>query len=132
MLERFPTLPGIDVKIVRTEVWPTNVQSTPSGMELRGSWSTTPRLHYTVSFEFLRSDQVEALRDELGQLAEFFSMHRGAALPFVIDDPITGNPVTVRFASDELNIERLFPTSSSGRPIWKGNPIELVSVKGES
>lgn len=114
----FPTLAGAQIEVERTPFYSTNVQTEASGRELRAAWLAAPRYRYRISYDFLRQD---AGGDEAATLLNFFITHKGSFESFLFTDPHDGATVRVRFASDELPLQRRV-----GR-VWKGE-VELVSV----
>lgn len=117
----FPmTLPGISIKLRRTPVFSTKVQTSVGGKELRGRFQSAPRYKYRLSFEFLRADPP---LQELQQLVAFFEDHYGQWDSFLLDDPYDNVQRRVRFARDDLDVERFL------HMVWELKTLELISVK---
>lgn len=114
----YPALSGALIEVTRTPFYSTTVQTEASGRELRAAWMSAPRYRYQISYDFLRQD---AATDEAALLLAFFTAHKGSYESFLFTDPYDGASVRVRFASDELALQR-----RTGR-VWKGQ-VELVSV----
>jgi hypothetical protein len=66
---------------------------------------------------------VNTLVDELSTLVTFFETHKGKWDSFLFNDPVDGAQRRVRFAQDNLDLERIVNL------VWAGNAIELISVK---
>jgi hypothetical protein len=122
----FPdTLMGFDIKVTRKEIYSTIVQSAASGKELRAGLWSTPRYSYQLNLNFVRQSgfSVNTLVDELSTLVTFFETHKGKWDSFLFNDPVDGAQRRVRFAQDNLDLERIVNL------VWAGNAIELISVK---
>lgn len=80
----FPALPGRQWDISKTAVWSSIVQTSVSGMELRGSYFQYPLWHWTLKYDFLRADRGFT---EFQTLAGFFNARQGSFDSFLYDDP---------------------------------------------
>lgn len=114
----FPTLAGAQLDVERTPIYSTTVQTEASGRELRAAWMTAARYRYRIPYDFLRQD---AAGDEAATLLAFFDAHKGSYESFLFTDPYDGVTRRVRFAADELPLQRRL-----GR-VWRGE-VELLSV----
>ena len=121
----FPTLPGLDIAVKRSEVFATSVQVSASGVEARATWWSTPRYTYDLTFNFLRQANFSALTylDEMNVLLKFFEVHKGQFESFLFVDPLDGLTRRVRFAQDHLDLEQIVAKA------WKCDSIQLISVK---
>lgn len=80
----FPSLPGLEWKTKRAPTFKTLVHEAVSGRETRvGLWAY-PRYRWTLSYEFLRSDTVNA---EWQTLMSFFLERKGSYDSFLFQDP---------------------------------------------
>jgi hypothetical protein len=66
----YPVLPGLAFGVEKTPMWNTMRKRTPSGRSYRGTFQTTPRWRYKLTYEFLRDT---AAFPELKTLASFFN-----------------------------------------------------------
>ena len=123
----FPTLPGMDTKVEREEVYAAVVHTASSGKEQRGRFQTTPRYRYTLTFSLLR-DSVAApsphqALSETAVVKSFFDQHYGQWDSFLFNDPIDSVQRRVRFASDSLTYEQL----ADG--VFAIKKLQLITVK---
>ncbi len=79
----FPTLPGLSWDVVKTPRFSTKVQTAVSGRELRAAFYTNPIWRFTLSYEFLRADNVNA---ELQTIVAFFNSRQGSFDSFLYQD----------------------------------------------
>lgn len=87
----FPsTLKGFDIKVGRSPVFGTLVQTATSGKELRASFEAWPRYRYTLQLNFVREAgfSIKALQDETANLNRFFQIHLGSWDSFLFQDPL--------------------------------------------
>lgn len=80
----FPDLPGLDIKVRKTPIWNTKIQTAVSGKELRAAFYSYPLYKFGLSFNFLRAG-AEA---ELQSIVGFFNARRGRFDSFLFTDPI--------------------------------------------
>ena len=80
----FPTLPGLAFPVEKTAMWSTRVQTGVSGKETRLNLWSYPIWKYSLPFEMLRSDSVNA---ELQSLAGFYNARQGSYDTWLFDDP---------------------------------------------
>lgn len=80
----FPALPGIGWDIDRSWEWKNAGRDSESGRSFKRAMWTTPRRHYRLRIDVLRSG-AEA---ELQQLVGFFNRHKGSYETWLFDDPI--------------------------------------------
>ena len=120
----FPDFPGLDIKIKRGENYSTMVQTSASGKELRGTFWSTPRYHYEMTFNFLRQEAFSALTlaDEIKALRDFFESVLGQWGAFYLIDPLDGISRKVRFEQDSLDLEQVF------FQLWSSS-LKFVSLK---
>jgi hypothetical protein len=126
MTATFPTLPGLDITVKRTEIFSTVVQTAASGKELRGSFQATPRFQFDLTFNALRQTgfSVNTAFDELSTLQAFFESMLGMSGTFNYTDPVDGTVRLCRFYQDSMDIERIVNLA------WKGSSaMKLISVK---
>ena len=122
----FPdTLAGIDIAVVRAEVYATKVQTSTSGKELRASFQSTPRYTYELTINFLRQAgwRMNMVQDELQTVTNFFTLHLGGWDSFLFNDPVDGVQRRVRFNDDTLTLTKIVNLC------WTGGTIKLISVK---
>lgn len=97
----FPSLIGLGWNVVREVQWGgkatgggTIVQENVSGKEVRVARRIIPRRQYTLSYDILRSDNVNL---ELQQLEQFFNNRSGMFDSFLFSDPddssVTGQSI---------------------------------------
>jgi len=80
----FPTLPGLDIKVKRSDVYATAVKTTPSGRKFRTSLSLTPISTYELTYNALR---LASATPDYQQLAAHFAQHKGRGESFPFLDP---------------------------------------------
>lgn len=80
----FPTLAGLAWSTYKTPNWNTKTQKSVNGAELRAKFFIYPIWNFTLSFEFLRADAVNA---ELQTLLAFFNARSGSYDDFLFMDP---------------------------------------------
>ena len=122
----FPTLPGLDISVKRTDVYSTMVQAGGTGKEQRASVQATPRYRFELTFNFFRQTNFSAQTtfDELASLVTFFETQKGRWDAFNFTDPVDGTVRTCRFDQDELDIQRIVQLC------WKGvSAVKLISTK---
>ena len=119
----FPSLPGLDPKVVRTPIWSTQVQIYPASKEFRTARWSECRYRYELTFNFLRQ---YTDTDEAKTLTDFIAKHRGRFESFQYCDPYSGSAVRVRFDSDAQDLERIFSQ------IWQTASLSMITVLGES
>ena len=105
----FPTLPGLDIAVKRSEAYSTAVQVGSSGKEQRASFQATPRFSFELTFNFFRQTAFSAQTtfDELANLQTFFETQKGRWDTFSFTDPVDSTVRTCRFDQDTLSIERI-------------------------
>jgi len=122
----FPTLPGLDIAVKRTEIYSTLVQAGATGKEQRSSFQSTPRYQFDLTFNFFRQTAFSAQTtfDELASLVTFFETQKGQWDTFSFTDPVDSTVRTCRFAQDTLDIQRIVSLC------WKGaSAVKLISTK---
>lgn len=122
----FPTLPGLNIAIKRTEIYSTLVQPGATGKEQRASFQATPRFQFDLTFNFFRQAAFSAqtVFDELSSLQTFFETQKGQWDTFNFTDPVDSTVRTCRFAQDTMDIERIVYLC------WKGaSAMKLISTK---
>jgi len=122
----FPTLPGLDISVKRSEIYSTLVQPGATGKEQRASFQSTPRFQFDLTFNFFRQTGFSAntVSDELAALQTFFETQKGQWDTFSFTDPVDSTVRTCRFAQDQLDIERIVALA------WKGaSAVRLISTK---
>ena len=100
----FPILKGMSFSVTRTPVWSNQLQTSISGKDTAVAYWSYPKWRWTIPFEMLRSDTVNA---ELQNLAGFFNLRTGSVDTFLYTDPYdkvvsgqligTGDGVTALF-----------------------------------
>jgi len=94
----FPALVGLTYPVEKTAVWSTKIQPVVSGKETRiGFWSY-PIWQYSIGYDILRSDDVNA---ELQSLLGFFNAHRGAFDDWLFYDPDDFAAVNQQFGTGD-------------------------------
>ena len=115
----FPTLPGLDIAVVRTSVYKTQIQEASSGKELRAARWIYPRYRFSLNFNYLRGAPVLA---EWQTLFGFLARHLGAFDSFLFADPednaVAAHPFGVGTGSaTQFQLQRtLVPTSQLPAP----------------
>lgn len=79
----FPDLPGIDIKVRKTPIWSTKVQTAVSGRELRAAFYSTPIYKFGLALNVLRSGAEAEFQSIIG----FFNSRRGRFDNFLFADP---------------------------------------------
>lgn len=98
----FPDLPGADIKVRKTPIWNTRIQTAVSGRELRTAYYSYPLYKISLSFNFLRAG-AEA---ELQNLVGFFNARKGSFDSFLYTDPIDHTVAAQSFGvGDGANIK---------------------------
>jgi len=121
----FPTLPGLDISIVRTTLYSTSIQRHDRALtERRASWWALPRYRYELKFNFLRQAGYQQTYDEVEALTDFFESTRGGMLPFLLVDPVDSVERVVRFDDVGLTIGRFLSHVFESR-------VVLISLLGE-
>lgn len=80
----FPDLPGIDIKVKKTPMWSTRVQTAASGKELRATLFSYPLYKITLSCNVLRAGAEAELQNVIG----FFNSRKGRFDSFLFTDPL--------------------------------------------
>ena len=88
----FPTLPGLQWGVTKTPIFSSKVHQSVSGRELRAAYYSYPLYKYSLKYELLRSDSVNA---ELQTLMAFFNARQGKFDSFLFTDP-EANSVTAQ------------------------------------
>lgn len=94
----FPSLPGLTWDIEKAPEFATVVQRSVNLSELRGSYAATPVYHFTLHYDVLRADAVNA---ELQKLAGFFCNRNGSWDSFLFADPDDGTAAAQRFGTGD-------------------------------
>ena len=113
--QTFPTLPGLDISVERTQEFRTTTHETVSGREQRTTWWSTPRYSYHLKLNVIRDNQdasgnttaVAASGSEAGSVLKFLSDHYGSFDSFNFTDPYDGSTQRVRFKEDSLTVRRI-------------------------
>lgn len=79
----FPELPGLKWDVAKTPKWSTGVHEMTSGKERRTSYWTYPKWEFHLSYELLRDDAT----NELKQIMGLFLQMRGRWDTFLYRDP---------------------------------------------
>ena len=84
----FPTLAGFGIEVVRTAIFATLVQPTPSGKELRLSYQATPRWRYEIPLNFARVTgfSINTPSNEMAQILSLFGAVKGRWDSFLFID----------------------------------------------
>jgi hypothetical protein len=118
MAGTFPAFPGLDIRVLRSAVYATGIQTSSSGVEVRASFQSTPRYRYELAINFLRNNV-----GELASLYSFIDTQRGSWDTFAFTDPVDGLTRSCRFDMDEIEFERVVDA------IWGVKNLKLISVK---
>jgi len=86
----FPTLAGLSWSTTKIPTWSTKVQRSVNGRELRAAYYQNPIWRFTLSFNFLRADVVNA---ELQSIMGFYNLRQGSFDDFLYKDPTDNNAV---------------------------------------
>lgn len=121
----FPSLPGLDIAVERSEEFDTTIQRTASGKQYRTKWADTPIYRYKLKITARSGTPAPSPNqayNEASVLIYFIETHRGRFDSFLFDDPYDSVQRRVTFASDGLRFRRR--TGS-----WWECEIELESVR---
>ncbi len=113
VVDLFPTMPGLKWDRKRKSIWKTLIRESVSGKEARAGLWSYPRLQYSLSYEFLR---VEDVHFEWQILEGFFHLHKGSLVSFLYLDPM-----------DNAVIDQLIGRGGGGRTDW-----QMVRTFGQS
>lgn len=80
----FPQSPGLKIERTKTPQWKTITHVAASGKETRTALMSYPRWKFSVSYEFLRSDEATA---EYQSLIELYNNVQGGYDTFLYKDP---------------------------------------------
>lgn len=126
----FPVLKGLTFPAEKTPLWSTKIQQSASGKETRiGFWSY-PIWQYSVSYDILRSDSVNA---ELQTLLAFFNARQGAFDDWLFDDPDDNTAAAEPFGTGD-GTTTSFQLSRSldgiAEPVRAVNTVSAVTSNG--
>lgn len=126
----FPVIPGLLWDVGKRPVWRTQIQSAVSGKELRAAYMSYPLYQFSLSYEFLRADAVNA---ELQQIMGFFNARNGSYDSFLYSDPTdsvttdesfgTGNGVATQF-------QLVRAMGGFAEPVQNLNGVPVIKVAG--
>jgi uncharacterized protein (TIGR02217 family) len=126
----FPALKGASYPVEKTAVWKTKTQSHVSGKETRLNLWSYPLWQWSLPYEFLRSDAVNA---ELQSLIGFFNARQGAYDSWLFNDP-DDNTVTAQTFATGDGTTRAFQLNRTfggwNEPVPAINAITQVTVNG--
>jgi len=96
-----PDLPGWDITRDRVTQWATITQVSPSGMEQRASYRSSPRWAYSLTANLLRGQRrlLAGQLSEVVMLCNFFDQQQGSLKPFLLRDAISGGVSQYAFAT---------------------------------
>jgi hypothetical protein len=122
----FPNnLPGMSAEIERGTNYRTTIYKTVSGGEQRVLWGPNPIKRFRLQM-VLRSDVNApapwAAYSELDLIHNFIDQHKGSFDSFLFTDPDDNVQYRVRFAEDEISMERVV------QGVWTAE-IDLVTVE---
>jgi uncharacterized protein (TIGR02217 family) len=126
----YPVLPGISFSVDKTPMWNTMRKQTPSGRSYRGTFQTTPRWQYKLSYEFLR-DTVAF--PELKTLASFYNLMYGGYDTFLFTDPDDNAVVaqTIGTGNASNKVFQLVRTMGSfTEPVYDVNGTPSIYLNG--
>ncbi len=124
----FPSnLPGMNVAVERETLYDFTTLTSPSGVEQRATWSSTPRYRYFLKFNLVRDDTAapapNAGYTETAIIQKFIDDHEGGWDSFLYIDPLSGVSTRVRFEQGSLRFKRI------ADHFWAIDSLVLISVK---
>ena len=127
-----PALVGLTFPVEKTPQWSTKIQTATSGKETRlGFWSY-PIWQYSVSYDILRSDNVNA---ELQQLLGFFNARRGLFDDWLFYDPDDYAATAQQFGTGDGSTTSFQLARSYGgyyEPVRATNTVTQVTADGST
>jgi len=129
----FPSLPGLDIAVKRTQSHATLVQTAASGKEQRASFrSGRPRYSYSLTFNFLRQSGFSrnTVYDELAKLSQFMADMKGRFDSFLFTDPVASTVTGKAFGTGDGTTVAFQLVDPLGAPIYDLNGIASIYVAG--
>lgn len=126
----FPTLPGLDIKVKRSDVYSTSVKTTPSGRKFRVSLSLTPISTYELTYNALR---LASATPDYQQLAAHFAQHKGRGESFPFQDPDFNTETLGAFGVGDgttKSFQLLRHVGAIGYPVYDLNGAASIYVNG--
>jgi uncharacterized protein (TIGR02217 family) len=128
--QTYPILPGITFGVEKTPMWNTMRKMTPSGRSYRGTFQTSPRWQYKLSYEFLRDT---AALPELKTLASFFNLMSGGFDTFLFTDPddnaVAAQTIGIGNASNK-NFQLVRTMGVYTEPVYDVNGTPSIYLNG--
>ena len=125
----FPSLPGLQFPVSRTEQWNNTKQESVSGKRGAIANWTYPRHKWTLQYEFLRSG-TEA---EWQSIISFFNLRKGMFDTFLFEDPndksVTGQQIGTGNGT-ALTFQLIRALASFTEPIFAPHVVSKVYVDG--
>lgn len=126
----FPTLAGLTFPVEKTPIWSTKIQPSVSGKETRLAFWSYPIWQYSIDYDLLRSDNVNA---ELQSLLGFFNARFGSFDSWWFNDPDDNTAVAQRFGTGDGTTTAFQLSRSFGgftEPVRAINTMGTVTVAG--
>ncbi len=126
----FPVLAGLSWNVIKTPVWHTKIQESVSGKELRAAFFSAPLWRFSMSYEILRADAVNA---ELQSLMGFFLARQGMFDSFLYTDPTDHSVAAQNFGTGDGTTTQFQLVRSLGgfsEPIQNVNGTPTLDVNG--
>lgn len=125
----FPDLPGLEIKVKKTPIWNTRVQTAVSGKELRASLYSTPLYELALSYSVLRAGAEAELQNVVG----FFNARKGKFDSFLYSDPLDSSVVGQSFGvgngtTKDFQLVRAF--GGNAEPVMNLNGAPTIKVNG--
>ena len=128
----FPSLPGVDIAIGRTQSHATLIQTSASGKEQRASLrSGRPCYTYTLRYNFLRQDGFSTnVLDELRTLSKFMNDMKGRFDSFLFICPVESSVRDQVIGVGDASTVAFQLSDSLGNPIHDVNGSASIYVAG--
>jgi uncharacterized protein (TIGR02217 family) len=126
----YPTLPGLALEVGREYQYSTQVQTSPTGKELRVSQRTYPIVQHALRYNFLRDTSAYP---ELGSLLGFYKARQGDADNFYFTDPDDNTATNLQIGTgngSNRDFQLVMATGSYLEPVFNPNTITAVTVNG--
>lgn len=125
----FPSLIGLGFNVVRAAEWSSLVQRAVSGRTTRVAYWSSPIWHWTLTYEFLRSDS----NAEFQALAGFFNARQAQFDPFLYTDAddftVTGQSLGLGTGS-KTAFQLVRTLGGFAEPILAPNTVLAVYIDG--
>lgn len=126
----FPSLPGLSYPVEKTPKWSTKVQRSVSGKETRLGYWSYPVWEWSLNYDILRSDDLNA---ELQELIGFFNSRQGSFDSWLFNDPDDNAADSQAFAIGDGSTKAFQLSRTYGgynEPVKAINAISQITVNG--